>query len=187
MSMIGLVSFKSLNVLRDAVNLYFSSCVLCDSTPQPDDLLDFILFYSLNAFGRPTEYSTTCNEQVKKLCLLGAIDTQIADFFNVCAATIDTWKKEHPDFLGAIEEGKKVADNQVVKSLYKRANGYVAIDTKFATFEGEISDEREYDKHYPPDTNACMFWLKNRDRDNWREKQDINHSGDLTITVEDTD
>jgi hypothetical protein len=28
-------------------------------------------------------------------------------------------------------------------------------------------------KHYPPDTGACFIWLKNRDPENWRDKQDI--------------
>lgn len=28
-------------------------------------------------------------------------------------------------------------------------------------------------KHYPPDTVAGIFWLKNRQPDKWREKQEI--------------
>ncbi len=32
-------------------------------------------------------------------------------------------------------------------------------------------------KHYPPDTTACIFWLKNRQRDRWRDKQDHEHTG----------
>ena len=33
---------------------------------------------------RPSPYKEEYNEQVYKLCLLGAIDTEISDFFNVC-------------------------------------------------------------------------------------------------------
>jgi hypothetical protein len=27
-----------------------------------------------------------------------------------------------------------------------------------------------YTVHYPPDTQACMFWLRNRQRRHWLEK-----------------
>ena len=30
------------------------------------------------------------------------------------------------------------------------------------------------DEKTPPDTTACIFWLKNRQPDKWRDKQDMN-------------
>ena len=30
-----------------------------------------------------------------------------------------------------------------------------------------------------PDTTAQIFWLKNRRPDRWRDKQDIEHSGQI--------
>ena len=51
MSLVGgknaLISFRSLDVLRDAINLYFSSCALTGGVPLSDGLLDFILSSSL--------------------------------------------------------------------------------------------------------------------------------------------
>jgi len=35
-------------------------------------------------------------------------------------------------------------------------------------------------KHYPPDTTAAIFWLKNRQPAKWREKQEV----ETTIKVE---
>ena len=32
-------------------------------------------------------------------------------------------------------------------------------------------------KHYPPDTTAAIFWLKNRQKSKWRDKQDHEISG----------
>ena len=29
------------------------------------------------------------------------------------------------------------------------------------------------------DTTACIFWLKNRNPNKWREKQEIEHSGEI--------
>jgi len=42
--------------------------------------------------GRPTKYLSEYNEQVEKLCKLGATDKQLADFFNVTEKTINNWK-----------------------------------------------------------------------------------------------
>ena len=36
-------------------------------------------------------------------------------------------------------------------------------------------------KHYPPDTTAGIFWLKNRQRDKWRDKQEHGIEGGLTL------
>ena len=31
-------------------------------------------------------------------------------------------------------------------------------------------------EHYPPDTTAAIFWLKNRRPDRWRDTQNIDHA-----------
>jgi hypothetical protein len=36
-------------------------------------------------------------------------------------------------------------------------------------------------KFYPPDTTAAIFWLKNRAPAQWRDKQEIEHSGGVTV------
>jgi transcriptional regulator with XRE-family HTH domain len=122
---------------------------------------------------RPTRYKKEFAEQVKKLCRLGATDKELADFFEVTETTINNWKLRHKEFLESIKEGKLLADAEVADKLYHRALGYTTKDTKFATHEGEITDEREYDKHYPPDTVAAIFWLKNRQPEKWRDKQEV--------------
>jgi hypothetical protein len=43
--------------------------------------------------GRPTKYQPEFAEQAYKLCLLGATDPEMADFFEVCVATVQNWKK----------------------------------------------------------------------------------------------
>ena len=112
--------------------------------------------------GRPTDYREEYDMQAFRLCLLGAKDTDLAKFFEVVESTINLWKKEHPTFSESIKAGKEDADANVADSLYKAAKGYSAKDTKFATYEGKITDSQEYIKHYPPDTRAAIFWLKNR-------------------------
>jgi len=134
--------------------------------------------------GRPTRYKKQFNEEARKLCLLGAIDDEIADFFNIQKSTLNRWKKKYPDFWDSIKNGKELADADVAERLYKRAMGYKAIDTKFASFEGKITDWKQYTKEYPPDTVACIFWLKNRQKDKWRDRQQLDIKSDRPILID---
>jgi hypothetical protein len=133
--------------------------------------------------GAPTKYKTEYAEQAYKLCLLGATDKEMADFFQVEEKTINNWKKAHDGFLQSITRGKIIADAEIADSLYQRAKGYVHTDTKFAIFQGAITETMEYMKHYPPDTEAAKVWLKNRQPSKWRDKQEIEHSGDMGVTI----
>lgn len=58
--------------------------------------------------GRPTKYKHEYAEQAYKLCLLGAIDEEIAIFFDVDVATINRWKNDFPEFCESIKKGKNV-------------------------------------------------------------------------------
>ena len=131
--------------------------------------------------GRPTLYDESYNIQVFKLCLLGATDKSLADFFGIAESTLNKWKIDYPDFMESIRAGKDEADAKVAESLYNRALGYSHPDTKFATHEGKITDSKEYTKHYPPDPTSGIFWLKNRQKDTWRDKHDHEHSGKIEL------
>lgn len=134
--------------------------------------------------GRPTKYKEEYSEQAYKLCLLGAIDTEIADFFDVCVDTINEWKKQHEDFSASIKRGKQVADGEVASKLFHRATGYQHDDVDIKMYEGQII-ETQLIKHYPPDTTAAIFWLKNRQPAKWRDKQDITHDVRVGLDRED--
>ncbi len=122
--------------------------------------------------GRPTNYKKEYDEQAYKLCLLGATDKEMADFFNVKEQTINNWKKDHPVFFESIKRGKIIADANVAERLYTRATGYEQKTDKIFQFQGEPVIVPTIE-HIPPDTGAAIFWLKNRKKDQWRDKQDM--------------
>lgn len=132
------------------------------------------------AGGRPSSYRPDFAHQAGKLCLLGATDQDLADFFDVDERTINRWKQDHPEFCQSIKGGKKMADANVAEKLYQRATGYSHPDVHISNYQGTIT-ATPVTKHYPPDTTAAIFWLKNRQRDKWREKQEVEHSGRLTL------
>lgn len=130
--------------------------------------------------GRPTKYNPDYAEQAYKLCLLGATNEELADFFHVSVATISNWLNVQPEFLESITQGRSVADAKVAESLYKRATGYVAPDVHVASYMGQ-SIVTPIEKHYPPDTAAAFIWLKNRQPGKWRDKKEVEHSGEVGI------
>lgn len=142
------------------------------------------------AEGRPTDYLPEYCEQVYKLCLLGAIDKQIADFFEIAESTLNNWKKEYPEFMESIKRGKDIANCEIAKSLYDRARG--ATLKKQVAFKLKKYNENvqrledaveivEVEEQTPPDTTALIFWLKNRFPVKWRDKQEVEHSGEINL------
>jgi hypothetical protein len=131
--------------------------------------------------GAPTKYKEDYNEQVYKLCLLGATDKDIADFFDVCEASINNWKNDYPEFLESIKKGKQIADSNVADRLYQRALGFEHDAEEIKIIDGGV-ERVKVRKIYAPDPTSAIFWLKNRQPDKWRDKQDVENSGNINIT-----
>ena len=126
--------------------------------------------------GRPSSFKPEYTEQAVKLCRLGATDKEVADFFEVSEQTLNAWKKAHPAFLESLKRGKRVADAEVASKLFSRATGYEHPEDDIKAIAGEIVITPTI-KHYPPDTTAAIFWLKNRRPDLWRDKVEQSHTG----------
>lgn len=128
--------------------------------------------------GRPTKYKTEYCKQAAKLCKLDATDADLAEFFEVNEDTIYEWKKVHPEFSDSLKEAKEhFDDSKVEASLARRAQGFMRVKEVFNP-EGvkELIQEE-----VPPDTTACIFWLKNRRSSKWKDKQELEHSGELKL------
>lgn len=120
-------------------------------------------------------------EQARKLAAAGWIEVEIADFFQVTDRTLRRWKLAHPDFAAALAVGKEGPDERVKASLYHRAIGYSHSAVKMHVINGVV-EQTEFTEHYPPDTAAAIFWLKNRC--GWRDKVDHEHTGKDGAAIE---
>ncbi|PTW53589.1 hypothetical protein C8N35_11644 [Breoghania corrubedonensis] len=108
-------------------------------------------------------------EMARILGRLGATDHEVGQAFGVTQRTIYLWKVRFPEFREALNSGKKLADDRVKESLYKRATGYSYDAEKVVVVDGSLV--RLYvTEHVPPDTKAATVWLFNRDPDHWRAK-----------------
>lgn len=120
--------------------------------------------------GRPTKYSASMGEQARKLCLLGYTDAELADFFGVAESSIHKWKIDHKEFSESIKKGKSQADGDVADRLYQRAMGYEHPEVDIRVVDHMIV-QTPITKIYAPDPTAAIFWLKNRQKDKWRDRQ----------------
>lgn len=95
------------------------------------------------------------------MALAGKTDEEIAANIGVARSTLALWKARYPSFSDALRAWKSDADDAVELSLYRRAVG--------------------------GDTTAAIFWLKNRRKDQWRDKQEVEHTGGITVTAQPLD
>lgn len=107
--------------------------------------------------------------RIRGWCSDGLIDKQIYKNMGISRTTFYKWKSENSDFADLLKRGKDIADREVENALFKSATGFMGPD----------------DKYYPPNTTAQIFWLKNRKKDDWKDKreQDVNVSTPISDTA----
>lgn len=128
----------------------------------------------------------------------GLTDDQIAHNMNIAVSTLYEWKKRYSEISEALKKNKEAADMEVENALYKKATGiketvlkaFKLKRTIFGENGKKIRDE-EYielapeEVYVPPDTTAQIFWLKNRQPDKWRDKQEVEMSGNAGVMIVD--
>lgn len=136
--------------------------------------------------GRPSIKDTIPQDKLKLLYESGWTDRQVAQLFGITEQTIVNWRNADPKFFESINDWKQNADKQVTASLYQRAIGYSHPEIKAQWVNDENGGRWEYaqlTKHYPPDPTAMIFWLKNRDREHWSDRQESKIDHSITVNV----
>lgn len=132
--------------------------------------------------GQPSKFEKV-KDIVIRLAKYGLTDKQMAEIIGVTEQTVNNWKKANPSFFESLKSEKEIADAKVERSLFERATGYSHAEDKIFNDNGKPLVVPTI-KHYPPDTTAAIFWLKNRKPAEWRDRQDIEHSGGISIKVD---
>ncbi|VVE59483.1 hypothetical protein PIN31009_05552 [Pandoraea iniqua] len=105
--------------------------------------------------GCKTLYRPEFAELARNYSLIGALEGELGPLFKVSDRTIRNWKRDHPEFAKAVEEGAVHANANVVGQLYRNC------------MRG--------------DNTAIIWWTKNKM--GWREKVavDANVNGKLDL------
>jgi len=130
---------------------------------------------------------------------IGATDLQLAHLFNVSKTTITMWKREYPEFLTSIKDGKDIWDCATAENcLQKRVKGYEYTETTSELVpvtrevteydengvptithivESEMTVNKKVVKQVAPDTKAIEFFLTNRNPARWRRIKHVELTG----------
>lgn len=121
--------------------------------------------------GRPSKFTNEIAEKVIFLAAKGLTDSEICHVVGVAESTLNLWKKSL-EFSESLKDAKRVIDSKVQSALLSRALGY-DYEEEFPTKSGAVMCK----KKLHPETVACIFWLKNRQPDQWREKVELGGAG----------
>lgn len=130
-----------------------------------------------------SSYKKEFDRTAASMAKLGATEIEIADGLGVSLSAVRNWLATYPSFEQAVRLGKEVADGRVERSLYSKAIGYEYDTVKIFLARNGEPVEVPYREHIPPDTTACIFWLKNRKREEWRDKPVEEADKETTIRV----
>ena len=120
----------------------------------------------------------------------GLTDEQISKNLGIAYSTFREYVKKYSALSAALKRGKEIVDVEVENALLKRALGY-----KYDEVTKELIEDKEtgiseskvtkvVTKEVIPDTTAQIFWLKNRKPEEWRDKKEVKHDGNINNPYE---
>ena len=109
--------------------------------------------------GRPTDYDPSYCDSAETFLAEGYSVAALAGFLGVAKSTVYEWIDRYPEFSDSVKIGQAGA-----VYWWERANRYLA-----KTGEGNAT--------------ACVFGLKNRASDEWRDKIETAVTGNMSVEV----
>lgn len=113
----------------------------------------------------------------------GLTDEQLANNMGIATGTLYEWKKRFPEIYDALKKNKLLADIEVENALYKSAIGYEYDEVKEEYELGVLTKRIVTRKVVQPNTTAQIFWLKNRQPEAWRDKQERKIDADIKVEL----
>jgi hypothetical protein len=150
--------------------------LLRQSEPEPAEEIENepleVTVYGVPFSEKPVKLSQ--GQLLVALSALGLSRDEIAEVLGTKANYIDRVIAQSPELQDAVKNARRQADMQVVNALFRRAVGYNYVEVLYDNYGKTY---RKIFKHLPPDVTACIFWLKNRMKDEWADS----FKGELTL------
>lgn len=127
-------------------------------------------------WGAEAIYKPEYDTIARQLCRGGATNAEVAEALSTWSGTIQRWRNAHPSFRKAMDEGRALSNERVVRSLYRRAVGYEFETEKIGFYEGKAIHAKTKE-HVPADIKAITLWLTNRMPQEWSVKREITGAG----------
>ena len=135
--------------------------------------------------GRKPRYEDIDLNEIIGLFAEGQTNEQVGKNIGVSHTTWAIWKNEHPELVEAIKRGQKLAIQKVENALFLRATGQVEIaEDKIFQYEGSPVVVPTV-KRFPPDPVSMIFFLKNRNPEEWKDKQEVELTKPIEVIISD--
>jgi hypothetical protein len=146
-------------------------------------------FKIMNKQNKSTKTEITLHSAIQRLSELGLGEKEIAFALGISRLKMEEFKGQK-QIANALRRGIEKHARKVEEALYRRAVGFEYEElvtaekplsgTKGSSAKGETektakSSARSTLKTVIPDVTACVFWLKNRLPDKWKDPKDINN------------
>lgn len=125
---------------------------------------------------------------VKSMVRKGWTNDEIADHIGISMSTFYEWQKKHPEFSEVLKEPKEYCVAKVENAVFARATGIEKTihEKETVTVEKDgkktvTTTEKDGVCYYPPDTRAAIFYLTNRAGKDWKQKQQTEITGRMSI------
>jgi hypothetical protein len=122
-------------------------------------------------------------EDIRKWRRRGYTIENICKLLKISMSSVYRLRKKYSDFDNALEEGKEQLLIRLEESLYARAKGYDVVESKQHMEKmgnKEISFVEKTTRHIHSDS-CLIFALKNLQPEKWRDKHEVEHSGDIGV------
>lgn len=132
----------------------------------------------------------------------GLTNDEMAEALGVSRDMIYKWQREQPAFKEAMLKGKFESNGEILASAFRQATGYyqhvtepfkvktvvqVAESNSGRPIFEEVEEviDHSYMKYFPPNQTMAIFMLKNRLPEFYKDKQDMNHMGQVGVVMMD--
>jgi len=118
-------------------------------------------------------------DQLKKLAAAGWSVDEVADFYGLPKTLLNNWITTNKNSIGdAFNTGLDNSIKRVERALFERAIGYTHKEIKVMSVprggnQGSRIEKVKVTKHYPPEVQACIFYLTNKRRSEWKHRFEL--------------
>lgn len=123
----------------------------------------------------------TTPQLIFDLTLRYATDLEICKAIGISADTYYRWLSEKSELSDLITRAKRIRAQKLVPKLEKRAKGFSFTETtqERDSKSGEMVVTKKVRKTVPPDVAALKFFLTNGLPDEFKNKQELDHTGQI--------
>lgn len=139
--------------------------------------------------GRKEKYTTHVKPYLKditKWIRKGEPEYIIFEKLGVSETRWYEYKKNKRELREAIKRGEQHLTKHVESMLYKKCSGYEVEETKtLIEKDGKGKEKKKIEKitkHIIPSDTSIIFFLKNKDPENWKDRQEF--KGDINQKIQ---